>query len=275
MIQRNQGNIQAGLRIYCAGREAGELMRQEVIFSRTLEQICALAREQGNLVTKEQVADAFEKAGMAMGGEQLSMVCEYLKTKKVGIGEPVDPFDYLSEEEADYLDAYLEELKALPEASEGEKEAITLSAMAGDIDAKQRLIEVFLPQVAEIAKLYAGQGAFLEDLIGEGNVALTMAVEMLDCAESAQQAQGTVASMIMEAMENYIDENVQEKKAGETLAVKANDVLERARELAEELGRKVTVQELADETGMSAEQIREAVRITADNIDFLDTKELH
>lgn len=250
-------------------------MRQEVVFSQTLEQICSLAKEQGNLVTQEQVKDAFARADMEMGDEQLSMVYDYLKTKKIGIGQPADPFDYLSEEEVDYLDSYLEELKTLPEASDGEKEAITLSAMAGDIDAKQRLIEVFLPQVAEIAKLYAGQGVYLEDLIGEGNVALTMAVEMLDCAENAQQAQGTVASMIMEAMETYIEENVQAKKAGEKMAGKANDVLERAQELAEELGRKVTIQELSDETGMSVEKIREAVRITADNIDYIDTKELH
>lgn len=250
-------------------------MRQEELFSRTLEQICGLAKEQGSLVTQAQVKDAFAEAGMELGDEQLSMVYEYLKTKKIGIGEPLDPFEYLSEEETDYLDSYLEELKALPEASEGEKEAVTLSAMAGDPDARQRLIEIFLPQVVEIAKLYAGQGAFLEDLIGEGNVALAVAVEMLDCAENAKQAQGTVASMIMEAMETYIDENVQEKKTGEKMAGKANDVLERAQEMAEELGRKVTIRELSEETGMSIAQILEAVRITADNIDYLDTKELH
>lgn len=57
---------------------------------------------------------------------------------------------------------------------------------------KHRLIEIFLPQVAEIAKLYAGQGVFLEDLIGEGNVALTMAAEMLDCAQNAKEAEGTI-----------------------------------------------------------------------------------
>ena len=62
--------------------------------------------------------------------------------------------------------------------------------MAGDADAKHRMIEIFLPQVAEIAKLYAGQGVFLEDLIGEGNVALTMAAEMLaDCAQNAKGVQ--------------------------------------------------------------------------------------
>lgn len=250
-------------------------MKEEIIFSKTLEQICSLAKEQGNLVTQDQVREAFVLAGMEMDAGQLGMVHEYLKTKKIGIGEPVDPFDYLSEEEVDYLDSYLEELKALPEVSEGEREAITLSAMAGDYDAKQKLIETFLPQVVEIAKLYAGQGAFLEDLIGEGNVSLAMAVEMLDSLENAAQAQGMIASMIMEAMETYIDENVQEKKTGEKMALKANDVLEKAKEMAEELGRKVTIEELAEETGMDVSKIREAVRITADNIDYLDTKELH
>lgn len=250
-------------------------MKEEVIFSRTLEQICGLARQQGNVVSQEQVRGAFSDAKIELGDEQLSMVYEYLKTKKIGIGEPADPFDYLSEEEADYLESYLKELEELSDVTQGEKEAITLSAMAQDMDARARLIEVFLPQVVEISKLYAGQGVFLEDLIGEGNVALTMAVEMLDSAESVSAAHGMIASMIMEAMENYIAENAEEKKTGEKLATKANDVLERAEEMAKEMGRKVTVEELSQESGMSPEQIREAVRITADNIDFLDTKELH
>lgn len=250
-------------------------MREEIIFSQTLEKICSLAKEQGNLVRSEQVADAFAGAGMELSEKQLSMVYEYLKTRKIGIGEPVDPFDYLSEEEVDYLESYLKELEGLADVTQGEKEAITLSAMARDADAKSRLIEIFLPQVVEISKLYAGQGAFLEDLIGEGNVALTMAVEMLDSAENVTAAHGMIASMIMEAMENYIAENADEKKTGEKMATKANDVLERAEEMAKELGRKVTIQELSEETGMSVEQIREAVRITADNIDYLDTKELH
>lgn len=247
-------------------------MKQEEIFSRALEGICALAKEQGNVVSTEQVKEAFFDAGMELGDAQLEAVYAYLKGKKIGIGEPPDPFDYMTKEEVDYLDSYLESLQTYAELSDGEKEAVTLSAMAGDPDAKRRLIEIFLPQVAEIAKLYAGQGAFLEDLIGEGNVALTMAVEMLGSAENAEQAQGSIASMIMEAMENSIDGNVQEKKTGEKLAATANDVLERAQSLAQELGRKVTMRELSDETGMSIAKIAEAVRITADKIDYLDTQ---
>lgn len=247
-------------------------MKEQFEFAKALEKICALAGQQGGMIRKEQVEETLRDAGISLGDTQLGLVYDYLKTKKIGIGEPADPFEYLTRQEVDYLEAYLEETRALADVSEGEKEAIALSAMAKDPDAKRRLIEIFLPQVAEIAKLYAGQGVYLDDLIGEGNVALTMAVEMLDCAENAQAAFGNIASMIMEAMETYIADNASEKKTGDRLAQEANDVLEKAKELAEELGRKVTVAELAEESGLTQEKIREAVRITADNIDYLDAK---
>ena len=247
-------------------------MKEQFEFAKALEKICALAGQQGGMIRKEQVEETLRDAGISLGDTQLGLIYDYLKTKKIGIGEPADPFEYLTKQEVDYLEAYLEETRALADVSEGEKEAIALSAMAKDPDAKRRLIEIFLPQVAEIAKLYAGQGVYLDDLIGEGNVALTMAVEMLDCAENAQAAFGNIASMIMEAMETYIADNASEKKTGDRLAQEANDVMEKAKELAEELGRKVTVAELAEESGLTQEKIREAVRITADNIDYLDAK---
>ena len=247
-------------------------MKEQFEFAKALEKICALAGQQGGMIRKEQVEETLRDAGISLGDTQLGLVYDYLKTKKIGIGEPADPFEYLTKQEVDYLEAYLEETRALADVSEGEKEAIALSAMAKDPDAKRRLIEIFLPQLAEKATLYAGQGAYLADLIGEGNVALTMAVEMLDCAENAQAAFGNIASMIMEAMETYIADNASEKKTGDRLAQEANDVLEKAKELAEELGRKVTVAELAEESGMTQEKIREAIRITADNIDYLDAK---
>lgn len=139
------------------------------------------------------------------------------------------------------------------------------------MDAKQKLIEIYLPQVVDLSKLYAGQGALLEDLIGEGNVALTMAVEMLETASNAAEAQGMLGSMIMEAMENYITVNVQEKETGNKMAEKVNQVADQAKELAESLGRKVTIQELADETGMTLYEIKEAVQFSGDSIEDIDT----
>ncbi len=167
-------------------------------------------------------------APLALGEEQMNMVYDYLHQRKIGVGEPVDLDAYLEPEERDYLDAYLEALQELPEVSDGEREAITLSAMAGDGDARNRLIQLYLPEVAEIAKLYAGQGVYLEDLIGEGNVAVTAGVTMLGALEHASEAQGMLGKMIMDAMEDYIAQNAEEVKKDRKILDKVNKVAKAA-----------------------------------------------
>jgi len=66
---------------------------------------------------------------------------------------------------------YLDEVAELPTYTDGEKLAFAMSAMAGEADAQLRLIEIHLADVAEIAKLYAGQGVLLEDLVVVGGKA--------------------------------------------------------------------------------------------------------
>lgn len=242
-------------------------MNREVLFAQTLEQVRKTAKEQENCISREQVEEAF--AALNLDEEKLNMVFDYLKQHKIGIDEPVNLDDYLSEDEVDYLEGYLKQLKELPEAAAGEQEAITLSAMAGDTDAQNRLMQIFLPRVVEIAKLYTGQGVLLEDLIGEGNVALTMGVTMLGALENASEAQGMLGKMIMDAMEEYIAENADEVEKDRRIADKVNKVADKANELAEDLHRKVTVEELMNETGMSRKSIMDAMRISADKIEAI------
>lgn len=242
-------------------------MNREILFAQTLEQVRKTAGEQGNCISKEQVKEAF--AALNLDEEKLNMVFDYLKQHKIGIDEPVNLDDYLSEEETDYLEGYLEQLKELPEVSDGEQEAITLSAMAGDADAQNRLTQIYLPRVVDIAKLYAGQGVFLEDLIGEGNVAVAMGVTMLGAMENASEAQGMLGKMIMDAMEEFIKENVDEMEKDRKIADKVNKVADRANELSDDLQRKVTVEELMNETGMSRKSILDAMRISADKIEAI------
>lgn len=245
-------------------------MEKELLFANTLEYIKKIAKEQGNIVSKEQVETAFEPMGF--GAEQLEMVYEYLRKQKIGIEEAVDLDAYLSEEDVDYLDTYLEELKYIKEATDGEKEAIILSAMAGDLDAQTRMIELFLPQVVEIAKLYAGQGVYLEDLIGEGNVALTMGVSMLGALERASEAEGMLAKMIMDGMEEYIGLSAEQSKEDQKAIDLVNKVSDAAKEMSEDLRKKITPIELAEETGMPIEEIEEAIRLSGDHIEYFEGK---
>jgi len=241
---------------------------EEILFAGALEQVKQLAREQGGNIESSQVKEAFAKLQLA--DEQMEMVFDYLKKNKIGVDEPINPDEYLTEEETDYLEEYKKELAELKKYSNGEKEAITLSAMAGDTDAQKELICIYLPQVIELSKLYAGQGVYLEDLIGEGNMALTMGVTMLGCLENATEAEGMLVKMIMDAMEESIAENMEENDKDRKVLERVNKVAGKARELAEDLHRKVTVEELAEETGMSKKAIRDAMRMSGYAIEDLE-----
>lgn len=239
--------------------------KKEILFAQTLEQVRRLAKEQGNCVSEEQVREAF--AEQELNENQMQMVFDYLVKHKVGIGQPIDPDEFLTEEERDYLQDYLNEIAALPSYSAGELEAFTISAMAGEAEAQQKLVQGYLKDVIDVAKLYTGQGVFLEDLIGEGNVALAMGVSMLGSLEKPSEAQGMLAKLMMDAMEDYIQENAASTKTDRKVADKVNLVADKARELAEELHRKVTPEELARETGLSLKAIQDACRMSGFKIE--------
>lgn len=243
-------------------------MNQEIVFAKTVEEILRLARTQGNMLQQEQVEEAF--AAMEIIGERLKPVYEYLKSKGIGVGKEPDRESGLTLEDRDYLEEYLESLNRLPVLHEGEKRALFMAAIAGEEAAKRTLLQAFLPKVAEIARLYTNQGVLLEDLIGEGNVALTMTVEILGCLEDPGEVEGMLAKSIMDAMEEAVEENSRAKQADRKLADKINRVCAFAEELADTLRRKVTVEELAKETSLTEEEIREAIRLSQDQIEHIE-----
>ena len=240
----------------------------EATFTKLLMELKETAAVQGNVLTTEQVEEPFEAYNL--NEEQMSLVYEYLKGAKIGVDEPVDLEAMIEGEDRRYLDMYLEELAKLPPVSDGKKEALLLSAMSGDMSICNELIEAFLPQVVDIAKIYTGQGVLLEDLIGEGNVALTVLMDMLGSQDSAKSAEEMIVQMVMQAMESLIYENQNENESAGEWAEKANLVMEKANALADELLRKVSMEEVSKETGMSVEEIAEVLQVTGYKIEVID-----
>lgn len=242
--------------------------KEQLLFAQILEQLKETARLQENMLTSGQIQEAFEE--MNLDEAQLALIHEYLQKNNIGIDEPGKPDENLTDEDMNYLNIYLEELKELPTISDGEKRAVMMSAAAQDMTACNKLVEIFLPQVVEIAKLYAGQGALVEDLIGEGNVALTAAVTMLDCVESIDEIEGFLGKMIMDAMQDYIGEDSDSRGVDEQILEKVNRIHDKAKEMAEELLRKVSVAELAKEMEIEEEEIFEAIRLSANHMDYIE-----
>ena len=237
---------------------------KQVLFLKRLKETAGKAAENGNKITEEELKEAF--ADLELDEKQMTQVRDFLKSKGVGIGEPLPLEEVISEEEMNHLKEYEEMIDSIEIPSDNVMDAIKLSAMAGERDAQQRLTEYSLRKVVDIARLYAGQEVFMEDLIGAGNEALLIAVTQLAPLEKPDEVDGYLGRRIMDAMEDLIAMNLDEKAAEKAVEERVNLVADRARELAQELGRKVSVQEVAAEYEMDPEDVREAGRLSGNAI---------
>ena len=244
-------------------------MDKEELFSKKLQEIRYLAQTQGDAVNDAELLKIL--AEFDLDDDKLKMVYDYLESYNIKIGEPVEDTS-LTGEEKEYLKEYLDELSSLTLIDAKEYDAIVLQAMAGEVQAQERLIHHYLPIVTDVAKLYAGQGIPYEDLIGEGNLTLALSVKMLGAFENVEEATNALGISIMNAMEDYIQNNAGEGKKDRNIADKVNKVADAARELSEAYGRKVTPEELVQEGSLSLKTIREAIRFSGGRIEDLENQ---
>ena len=237
---------------------------EEKEFGKILTSVVRSAREQGNTIAGKEVEEAF--ASLHLNEAQMKEIFSYLKSHRIGVDETPDLTADLSGEDKNALQIYLESLTFLPERSEGEKQVYIRRAMNGDKEAQRIVAEIFLPLVPDIAKLYAEQGVFLEDLLMRG-------VTLLSALEEEDEVESALSQMIMNAMEERIQEDLEAGAKGKKAADLVNEVADRARELADELRHKVSVEELMEESGWTEEKIREAIRLSGDRIEDLDSGE--
>lgn len=238
--------------------------QKQVLFLKRLRDTADTAAKNGNMISEEELEEAF--ADLDLNEDQMTQVRDFLKTKGIGIGEALPIEEVISEEEMNHLRDYEEMLDSIEVPSDSVLDAVKLSAMAGERDAQKRLAEYSLEKVVDIARLYAGQGVYMEDLIGAGNEVLLIAVTQLAPLDKPDEVDGYLGRRIMDAMEDVIAANLDEKAVEKVVEERVNLVADRAREMAEELGRKVSVAELAAEYDMDPEDIREAVRLSGNAI---------
>ena len=105
---------------------------------------------------------------------------------------------HLSIEDDDCLKIYIDELNSLKIPEKEERQSIIEDILKDRESAVSRLPEMYLKEVIDVARLYAGQGVALEDLIGEGNIGVLTGVGMLDCCENAKEVDEFMIRMIMD-----------------------------------------------------------------------------
>lgn len=238
-------------------------MSGQTEFIKKLRGLLELAQAQGSQITIDEVKNYF--SAEALTEEQTELVFDYLLTQKVVVKgyikmEPINQNEFTAEEKA-YLAEYEKDLSAIRDADSEEKRDLFQKAADGDEIAKKRLAEVYLKEVVEIVKQMYKPQIFLGDLIQEGNLGLVLGIELISDVENAHDV---IVTQIRQSIQMLIEEQTELESRDKKMVEKVNMLDEAITELTEEMGRKISIDELAIFTGMEVEEIEDVMKLTGE-----------
>ena len=160
---------------------------------------------------------------------------------------------------------YLKEIGKVPLLTNEREKELAERMMAGDESAKTELVEANLRLVVSIAKRYVGRGMYFLDLIQEGNLGLMKAVEKFDYTKGYKFS--TYATWwIRQAITRAIADQARTIRIPVHMVETIHKVSRYSRQMLQELGREATAEEIGEKMDMSADKVREIMKIAQDPV---------
>ena len=248
-----------------------------VQFQEKLRNICELGKQNGNMLTHEQIREHF--ASTDLETSQMLKVLQYLKlqgimiegdtvpveTEEVGETEPESKgtsTPLTSEEEA-YLKDYLAEVSNGKEVSPEMLHTLFENLADGDAIAEAALTSIYLPVAANMAADMNCTEIQLADLIQEANVVLLTA---LSDPETERKDDAWLRLQLRKGIIAAIEEQTQQKFQDDCLVTKVEKLESAVKDLTDDDGEnRFTIDELAVILDMNVDEIRDILRLTGDD----------
>ena len=185
-----------------------------------------------------------------------------IKTKEEKVIDNYEEENYVL---SDIFNMYLREINKIPLLRGDELIELAQKVRDGNSYAKKEFISRNLRLVVSVAKYYTGRGLSLEDLVQEGNIGLMKAVEKFDLSKGYKFSTYAVW-WIRQAITRAIAD------CGRNIRIPVNmqgELVKFSRichALEQRLGRLPTVIEIANEVGISVDEVIEFYRIQEDTL---------
>jgi RNA polymerase primary sigma factor len=163
--------------------------------------------------------------------------------------------------DVDVLQSYFSQIKKIPLLSFEETLELAKQIQKGDKTARRRLIEANLRLVVKIACPYASYGTPLLDLIQEGNLGLIRAVEKYDPAKNIRFS-SYASWWIRQAICRFLSNKQRVIRLPHRKEIFLRKVRKSYQSLSQILMRRPTVEEIAEDLGVSPEDVKAVMSLT-------------
>ena len=255
-------------------------------YEEEIKTLLAMAKKKKNVLEYQEISDHF--ADLHLEEEQMDEILDALEKSGIDVLRITDDDDIPDEElllsDEDEVDMenldlsipdgisiedpvrmYLKEIGKVPLLSAEEEIELAKRMENGDQEAKKRLAEANLRLVVSIAKRYVGRGMLFLDLIQEGNLGLSKAVEKFDYRKGYKFS--TYATWwIRQAITRAIADQARTIRIPVHMVETINKLIRVSRQLLQELGREPTPEEISEEMGMPVDRVREILKISQEPV---------
>ena len=208
----------------------------------------------------EEIYDTLEKAGIKVI-ETSGLIS--MEEKEPKGGKDISSEFELENETPDAVQLYLKEIGKTPLLTKDEEKELAKRSEKGDEEARQRLMKANLRLVVSIAKRYVNRTPNLSilDLIQEGNIGLSKAVEKFDYRRGFKFS--TYATWwIRQAITRALADQSRTIRIPVHMVETISKYAQVRRQLIQELGRDPLPEEIAAEMGMEVEKVQHIQKIS-------------
>lgn len=226
-------------------------MEDRLEFLDKLNALLELARSHEQKLTISQVQEFFGQ--MSLTENQMELVYEYLLAQKVtvvgykmpagetGKSEKAEPVTLSAEEQA-YVEDYLAQLTQMPKGAE------------------EARLAYYLPKVVEEAIKLHHADIYIGDMIQEGNMSLMLAIVDGDKTEAQ------IMEAVRAGMQVLVESQTETKRRDERMAARVSQLDETIKSMTEELGRKVSVDEVAERLGITETEVNNILKLAGEEV---------
>ena len=266
-------------------------------FHETLAELIEYATVSGNCVTKEDVQRYFQD--LVTDESMYTLIYGYLTDAKINvegfdapqqknqdasanttdIPDDADPADSAagsqkqktpeSNEALFFHEMYLDELAALTKHEDSQISGFLKDLVSGDLSSVSAITEHYLPLVIRIADRFDDLGLSHSDLVAEGNLALyeaILAYPETQTSTALSDFEAFLDKEVYDSLQKALNIEIGSNRVSNHLADQVNALNDASTELAKELGREATLEELCERLALSTDEVKELYFTDALNI---------